>query len=477
MTLLDAGAWGGRIYTDGWSTAAGSKAVTEPATGDELGSVGLAGPADIDRAVRRAAEAQPGWAATNFEERAAVLRRAGTLWEEHAKEVEDWLVREAGSIPPKAQVETHVAAQECYEAAALASHTLGQILPTARPRLSLARRRPVGVVGVIAPFNYPLILSIRSVAPALALGNSVVLKPDPRTAVSGGVTLAGIFEEAGLPPGLLHVLPGGPDVGTALVEHPGVPVISFTGSSAAGRKVGEACGRLLKRSLLELGGNSALIVLDDADLDLAVNLAAEGSYRNSGQRCTAVKRVLVQETIADEFTRLLLEKTREYTCGDPLDEGTRVGTVIDEPAANYLETVVQEAVAAGAKVLIGGMRKGALFQPTVIANVPRDCRMVTSESFGPLAPVITVKDLDDAVTLANSTEFGLSSGVVTRSLDKATECMKRLRCGTVNINEVPGYRIENSPFGGVKDSGLGIKEGVIEAIKCFTFVKTVSLPW
>jgi benzaldehyde dehydrogenase (NAD) len=278
VTLLDAGDWAGRIYTDGWNTAAGgSRTVTEPATGDELGSVGLADQEDLDRAATRATDAQPGWAATNFEERAAVLRRAGVLWEEHAKEIEDWLVREAGSIPPKAQVETHVAAQECYEAAALASHTLGRILPTARPRLSLARRLPVGVVGVIAPFNYPLILSIRSVAPALALGNAVVLKPDPRTAVSGGVTLARIFEEAGLPPGLLHVLPGGPDVGAALVEHPQVPVISFTGSSAAGRQVGSSCGRLLKRSLLELGGNSALVVLDDADLDLAVSAGAFGS--------------------------------------------------------------------------------------------------------------------------------------------------------------------------------------------------------
>ena len=277
MTLLEAGTWTGKIFSDGWQKSAGGiSSVMEPATGSELGSVGLGSPEDVADAVARAAAAQPGWAATSFEERAAVLRRAGALWEEHAAEVQDWLVREAGSIPPKAEVETHVAAQECYEAAALASHTLGDILPTARPRLSLARRRPVGVVGVIAPFNYPLILSIRSVAPALALGNSVVLKPDPRTAVTGGIALARVFEEAGLPPGVLQVLPGDAVVGEALVEHPRVPVISFTGSSAAGRLVGAACGRLLKRSLLELGGNSALIVLDDADLDLAASAGAFG---------------------------------------------------------------------------------------------------------------------------------------------------------------------------------------------------------
>jgi acyl-CoA reductase-like NAD-dependent aldehyde dehydrogenase len=204
---------------------------------------------------------------------------------------------------------------------------------------------------------------------------------------------------------------------------------------------------------------------------------AEGSYRNSGQRCTAVKRILVQQGIADEFTRRLVAKTREYVCGDPLDEATRVGTVIDEASAIYLETVVKEAVAAGAKVLIGGERRGALLQPTVIADVPRDCRMVVSESFGPLAPILKVHDLDDALALANATAYGLSSGVVTTNLNSAMKAVRTLRCGTVNINEVPGFRIECSPFGGIKDSGLGIKEGVIEAIKAYSYVKTFSLPW
>jgi aldehyde dehydrogenase (NAD+) len=229
--------------------------------------------------------------------------------------------------------------------------------------------------------------------------------------------------------------------------------------------------------VLELGGNDPLIVLEDADLDLAVTLAAEGSFRNSGQRCTAVKRILVQEGVAAEFNRRLAEKTKEYTCGDPMDETTRVGTVIDEPAAIHLETVLKEAVAAGARILIGGERRGAQLQPTVIAGVPRDCRMVTCESFGPLAPILTVRDLDDAIALANATAYGLGSGVVTRSLELALQAVKELRCGSVNINEVPGFRIENSPFGGIKDSGLGIKEGVIESVKCFSFVKTFSLPW
>jgi len=226
-----------------------------------------------------------------------------------------------------------------------------------------------------------------------------------------------------------------------------------------------------------LGGNDPLIVLDDADLELAVTLAAEGSYRNSGQRCTAVKRILVQDGMANEFTRRLVERTRDYVCGDPMNESTKVGTVIDEASAIYLETVIREAVAAGAKVLAGGRRSGALLEPTVIANVPRDCRMVVCESFGPLAPILSVRDLDEALSLANSTAYGLSSGVVTTNLDSALKAIRTLRCGTVNINEVPGFRVESSPFGGIKDSGLGVKEGVIEAIKAFSYVKTFSLPW
>lgn len=206
-------------------------------------------------------------------------------------------------------------------------------------------------------------------------------------------------------------------------------------------------------------------------------LAAEGSFRNSGQRCTAVKRILVQESVAKEFTKRFVEKAKEYTCGDPANPETRVGTVIDEQSALYLESVVDKAVAHGARVLLGGKRTGALLEPTVIVDVPRDAQMIVQESFGPLAPILTFKDLDDAISLSNSTAFGLSSGVVTNNMEHAIRFVKELKVGTVNINEVPGYRIENSPFGGIKDSGLGIKEGVIEAIKCFTTVKTFSMPW
>jgi aldehyde dehydrogenase (NAD+) len=260
-----------------------------------------------------------------------------------------------------------------------------------------------------------------------------------------------------------------------MIQDERIELVTFTGGTRVGKRIASMAG--YKRLCLELGGNSPLIVLEDADLDLAVKLAAEGCFRNSGQRCTAVKRLLVEAAIIDEFTERFLHRSREYRCGDPVDPETVVGTVINEAAAILLENRVHKAVAEGAKVLLGGGRRGALLEPTVLTDVPRGTEMVCEESFGPLAPILQVADLDDAIDLANAGPFGLSCGVVTGSLDSAIQCVKRIRTGTVNINEVPGYRIECSPFGGVKDSGLGIKEGVIEAMKFMTTVKTFSMPW
>ena len=268
MAFLDESTWSGKVFSGGWTPGSGGEAaVIEPATGAEIGRTGRASPADVTRAAAMAAQAQPGWAARPHTERSALLRRAGELWLANAPEIEQWGIREGGKIPPAMQFETHVATEEIFEAATLPSRACGELLPSEQPRLSFAERVPAGVVGVIAPFNFPQILAIRSVAPALALGNAVILKPDPRTAVCGGVAIARVFEEAGLPEGLLHVLPGGPETGEAVVTEPLVRIISFTGSTAAGRRVGELAGRLLKRVHLELGGNSALIVMDDADLD------------------------------------------------------------------------------------------------------------------------------------------------------------------------------------------------------------------
>jgi aldehyde dehydrogenase (NAD+) len=265
------------------------------------------------------------------------------------------------------------------------------------------------------------------------------------------------------------------EIAEPLVKDYRVEIVSFTGSVAVGKHIASVAG--YKKVILELGGNDPIIIMEDADLDTAVYLAAEGSFRNSGQRCTAVKRILVHEKIKDAFVEKFVTKAKEYTCGDPADPQTKVGTVIDEASAIYLEGVVKKAVTQGAKVVLGGNRKGALLEPTVIVDVPRDADMVVHESFGPLAPILTFKDINDAIALSNSTAYGLSSGIVTNNMEYALRFVKELKVGTVNINEVPGYRIESSPFGGIKDSGLGVKEGVIEAMKCFTFVKTFSMPW
>src|SRR4051794_36721991 len=310
MALLDGVAWEGKIFNGGkWTDGrGGTYAVVEPATGSEIGTMGQADAEDVAEAAASAAEAQKEWAALPHTVRAAVLRRAGALWGEHADEIRDWNVREVGAIPPMADFAMHVAAEECYQAASLPGQPIGQVLPSEQPRLSMARQVPAGVVGVISPFNVPIILGIRSVAPALALGNAVLLKPDPRTAVTGGTVMARIFEEAGLPAGVLQMLPGGKDVGEAMVTDPHVRVISFTGSTAAGRRVGELAGKHLKRAHLELGGNSAIIVLDDADVGAAVNLAAWGSFFHQGQICMTTGRHLVAAPLYDEFVSKLAEK-------------------------------------------------------------------------------------------------------------------------------------------------------------------------
>jgi aldehyde dehydrogenase (NAD+) len=349
------------------------------------------------------------------------------------------------------------------------------ISPSGKARKIFTTREPLSLALCITPFNHPLNQVIHKLAPALAVGTPVILKPSEKTPLTA-IMLTELLYEAGLPHYMLSTLLGPTaEIAEPLIKDPRVDIVSFTGSVAVGKKIAGMAG--YKKVILELGGNDPVIIMEDADMDLAVYLAAEGSFRNSGQRCTAVKRILVHEKIADEFTKRLVEKAKEYSCGDPSDPETRVGTVIDEAAAIYLENVVKKSVEQGAKILLGGKRKGALMEPTVISNVPRNADMVVYESFGPLAPILTFKDIDDAIALSNSTAYGLSSGIVTNNMSYALRFIKELKVGTVNINEVPGYRIESSPFGGIKDSGLGIKEGVIEAMKCFTFVKTFSLPW
>ncbi|MGH8867052.1 MAG: benzaldehyde dehydrogenase [Actinomycetes bacterium] len=476
MSLLDPSTWTGKLASDGWVVPSGGDSpVVAPATGEELGRVGLADASDLERATVRAAAAQQEWAATSFEERAAVLRRAGDLFEERAEEIHHWIVRETGAIPPKAGLETHVAAQECYEAASLPGRPYGDLLATAQPRMSMARRRPVGVVGVISPFNFPLILSIRSVAPALALGNAVVLKPDPRTAVSGGVVLARVFAEAGLPEGLLHVLPGGADVGKALVVDPLVPVISFTGSSRAGRAVGELAGRHLKRAHLELGGNSALVVLDDADLDAAVSAAAFGSFMHQGQICMTTGRHLVHERVHDAYVERLADKASHLPVGDPATQQVALGPVIDEKQRDHVHGLVTASVDAGARLAAGGEYEGLFYRPTVLAGAAGTPAYV-DEVFGPVAPVASFSSLDEAVALASDTEYGLSLGILTADAMKGLALADRIPSGIVHINDQTVSDEAVAPFGGVGASGTGSRFGGAQAnVDAFTETQWVTL--
>ncbi|WP_337063483.1 aldehyde dehydrogenase family protein [Kineococcus sp. G2] len=469
MSVLLGDVWREKIFDGAWRTGSGGTIeVTEPATGAVLGRVGAATPQDVREAAARAAAAQRDWARANPLERAAVLRRAGALWEQHAGEVQDWIVRESGAVAAKAATETHVAAQECYEAAALPTHPMGSVLPSEQERWSFARRRPAGVVTVIAPFNFPLILSIRAVAPALALGNAVLLKPDPRTPVCGGVALARVFEEAGLPPGLLHLLPGGADVGEATVVAPEVRVVAFTGSTAAGRRVGALGAEHLKRTHLELGGNNALVVLPGADVPLAASAGAFGSFLHQGQICMATGRHLVHESLHDAYVEALAGRARALPVGDPATGSVALGPIIDERQLANVDRLVRGTVEAGASLAAGGTHEGLFYSPTVLADVKPSMPAWEEEVFGPVAPVLAFSDADEAIELARATPYGLSLGIL-GEVGAAMRVADAVPSGIVHINEQTVSDEANSPFGGVGASGTGGRAGGAEAnIEAFT---------
>src|SRR5579871_5022350 len=337
-------------------------------------------------------------------------------------------------------------------------------------------REPLlGAITAITPFNHPLNQVAHKVAPSIASNNRMVLKPSEKTPLAA-YALADILYEAGLPPAMLSVVTGDPaEIADELLTNPDTDLVTFTGGVAVGKYI--AAKAVYKRQVLELGGNDPIIVLEDADIEEAATLAAAGSYKNSGQRCTAVKRMLVQESVADEFVERLVAKTRILKYGDPFDPTVDMGTVIDEPSARRFEAVVNEAVGQGAKLLVGNVRRGALYSPTVLDGVRPEMTVVREETFGPVSPVIRFKTVDEAIRISNGTAYGLSSAVCTNRLDLITRFVRELNVGTVNIREVPGYRLEMTPFGGIKDSGLGYKEGVLEAMKSFCNTKTYSLPW
>jgi len=413
--------------------------------------------------------------------RAGILERAAATVVAQTDELSRLITRESALCLQDSRYEVGRVRDVLRFSAQAALHDDGQIFscditPHGRQRRVYTQREPLlGVITAITPFNHPMNQVAHKLAPAIATNNRMVLKPSEKVPLSA-LRLADILYEAGLPPPMFQVVTGDPaEIGDELLTNPAVDLVSFTGGVPIGRRIAERVG--YRRVVLELGGNDPLIVLDDADLDEAAALAAAGSYRNSGQRCTAVKRILVQRGVADAFVERLVALTLAWRHGDPSDPAVAMGTVIDEAAARLFEARVDEALAQGARLLAGHRREGALYAPTVIDNVDPGMTVVREETFGPVSPVIRFDGVDEAIAIVNASRYALSSGVCTNRLDLITRFVTELQVGTVNIREVPGYRLELTPFGGIKDSGLGYKEGVQEAMKSFTNLKTYSLPW
>ena len=460
LNFLDTARWTGRIYSPTWSAPKGGAVdVMEPATGTAMAQVGLANAADVGAACQGAAAAQPAWAAMAPRDRAAILRRAGELFLQHFDELALVIARETGGILPKAQHEVREAATLCQLAAGLVLQPQGVTLPTTPGRLNIARRLPHGVVGVISPFNFPLILSLRAVAPALAAGNAVVLKPDPQTPISGGFVIARVFQDAGLPEGVLHVLPGGAEAGEALVTDRHVRMIQFTGSTAVGRRIGELCGKNLKKVSLELGGKSSLIVLDDADLDRAASNVAWGAWLHQGQICMASGRVLVHETVAAALIERLVAKATHMPVGDPATGQVALGPMINAKQVARAHAIVHDSVKAGARLEAGGTHDGLFFKPTVLSGVKPGMRAFEEEVFGPVVNITTFKTDDEAVALANDTEYGLAAGVISNSIARAMAIGDRLKAGMLHINDQTVNDECTNPFGGMGCSGNGGRVG------------------
>lgn len=473
--LLDDGLWKGCLFNGKWISASRTSAVTDKATGEVLSNIGIATKENLIEAAQAASSAQVSWAEIAPDERASIFRRAAILVENYREELAGWIMKDSGSVRAKADMELRSAIATLHASAAMMSEPQGIILPSRTERLSFARRVPHGVVGVISPFNFPLTLAIRSVAPALITGNAVVLKPDPQTAVAGGVLIARIFEEAGLPEGLLHVLPGGVDVGEALCTDPRISMVAFTGSTAAGRKVGALCGANLKKVSLELGGKNSLIVLDDADLESAASCSAFGAWFHQGQICMATGRILVSESISNELIELMSKKALHLIRDKSQNMSPSVGPVINERQINSIDSIVRDSISAGAKLHAGGDFSGLYYEPTVLSNVGPGMRIFDEEVFGPVASITTFSSEDEAVDLANMSEYGLAAAVLSGSTGRALALGNRLRVGLLHINDQTVLGDAHAPFGGRGASGNGSRVGGVSNWDEYTQWQWVTL--
>ena len=453
--------------------------VRNPFDNSLVGTVPSASPDQVREAFQKARAFRP---KLNRFERQRILQTTAELLRDRREEFAKLITAESGLCWKDSLYEASRAYDVWSFAAQLCIKDDGEIYscdisPNGKMRKIFTTRQPLlGVISAITPFNHPLNMVSHKLAPAIATNNRVVLKPTELTPLTA-LALADVLYEAGLPPEMLSVVTGNPaSMGDSMITDPDADLVTFTGSVRVGKHIAAKAG--YKRIILELGGNDPLIVMEDADLDKAADLAVQGATKNSGQRCTAVKRILVVNKVVDAFSALVVEKARKLKCGNPMDPTVDVGTVINERSAQLFEARVKDAQLHGAKVLYGAPREGALFHPTVVDHIPYSCELVREETFGPVIPIIRCPDdIHEVVRISNSTAFGLSSGLCTNRIDYIQQFIAQLDVGTVNIWEVPGYRIEMSPFGGIKDSGLGYKEGVVEAMKSFTNVKTWSMPW
>jgi acyl-CoA reductase-like NAD-dependent aldehyde dehydrogenase len=450
----------------------------DPFTGETVAVVPAGGADDATRAIEAAAAAFPAWSHTPPAARQAIFLKAADILERRRDEIVSMLARESGCTFGFGMFQMGFVAGLFRQAAATPYQPIGTIIPSDTGAFAMGIRSPVGVVGAIAPWNAALILSARSIAAPLALGNTVVLKPSEWSPWVGGLVWGEIFTEAGLPEGVLNVVTHAPGqagpIGDAFVSHPAVRRINFTGSTETGRRLAEAAGRSLKRVVLELGGYNPLIVLADADLEYAVNATAFGAFLHQGQICMSARRVLVEASIADEFTSRLAEKAKSLKAGDPKEPDTIIGPLINEDAVAMVKARVDEAVQKGAKVLAGGDVVGTCVQATVLADVPADAEFAQRETFGPVLGVEVVSSADEAVERANATSYGLSAGILTTDVDRGLALAQRIEAGIVHVNDQPVGDEPQMPFGGVKDSGWG-RFGGQAAMDEFTELRWITV--
>ncbi|MFM6999763.1 MAG: benzaldehyde dehydrogenase [Limnohabitans sp.] len=458
--LLSTNEWVGKALCGSWKNLrGGSIDVVEPATGHTLSRVAKANAQDIRNACALARQSQKDWAAMPYQARAAIFRKAAQLLEINRSGFSEWIVRETGGIVPKAMFEIDSVLHQLNEAAAMLTQPQGLVLPSLNGVTSIAKRVPHGVVGVISPFNFPFLLTSRAVAPALATGNAVVLKPDPRTPVSGGVLLARLLEAAGLPNGVLCMLPGEAEAGEALVCDPDVTMVSFTGSTAVGRRVGELAGKHLKKVALELGGKNALIVLEDADMDMAVCGAAWASYLHQGQICMSAGRHLVHQSIVEDYTQRMVAKAKALPVGNPFTDPVAMGPMITAKQVERVQRLVDESVRMGAVLLAGGKANGLFYPATVLAQVTPKMPVFQEEIFGPVISITSFASDEEAIAMANDTEYGLSAGVHTANVGRGMQIASQLNVGLVHVNDQTVNDDGVMPMGGRGSSGNGSRHG------------------